>query len=158
MIRPKRPPLKCRFTELFVRKVAPTGERLPCVGYAPTRAGGSRAPEGSHLGRRSMTIADLRARYLEEHAKRVNRSWKQADAPGPPLCLATLGKLQVSTITRGDVKALKARFEAPIAANQTLAAISAIFTWAVKEEIVSVNPCKLVARNAGKSRERVLRK
>jgi integrase len=45
---------------------------------------------------------------------------------------------------------------APILANQTLAAVSAIFTWAVKEEILSANPCKLVARNETKSRERVL--
>jgi integrase len=45
---------------------------------------------------------------------------------------------------------------APVLANQVLAAASAIFTWAIREEIVSNNPCKLVARNSTKSRERVL--
>jgi integrase len=59
-------------------------------------------------------------------------------------------------INRGDVKALMAHIKAPIAANQTLAAVSAIFTWAVKEEVLPSNPCKLVARNPVKSRERVL--
>jgi integrase len=49
-----------------------------------------------------------------------------------------------------------ARIEAPIVANQTLAAVSAIFSWGVKEEIVAANPCKLVERNPTKSRERVL--
>ena len=34
--------------------------------------------------------------------------------------------------------------------------MSAIFTWAVKEEILAANPCKLVDRNATRSRERVL--
>jgi integrase len=48
------------------------------------------------------------------------------------------------------------RIEAPIAANQTLAAVSAVFTWAVREEILAANPCKLVERNATRSRERVL--
>ena len=37
---------------------------------------------------------------------------------------------------------MMARIEAPIVANQTLAAASAIFTWAVKQEIVAVNPCQ----------------
>jgi integrase len=46
--------------------------------------------------------------------------------------------------------------EAPITANQTLASISAIYSWAVKEEILSTNPCKLVARNPTRSRERIL--
>jgi integrase len=48
------------------------------------------------------------------------------------------------------------RIEAPILANQTLAAVSATFTWAVREEILPANPCKLVPRNATRSRERVL--
>ena len=41
-------------------------------------------------------------------------------------------------------------------ANQALAAVSAVFTWAVKEEILPANPCKLVDRNPVRSRERVL--
>src|SRR5262249_51266000 len=43
-----------------------------------------------------------------------------------------------------------------IIANQTLAAASAIFSWAIKQEIVTVNPCRGVERNETKSRERVL--
>jgi integrase len=67
-----------------------------------------------------------------------------------------LGKLQAASITRGDVKQMMARIEAPIVANQTLAALSAIFSWGIREEIVAANPCKLVERNAVASRERVL--
>ena len=48
------------------------------------------------------------------------------------------------------------RIEAPIVANQTLAAASAIFTWAIRQEILTVNPCKLVDRNPTTDRERVL--
>src|SRR5262249_14356334 len=41
-------------------------------------------------------------------------------------------------------------------ANAVLAVASAIFTWAVRQEIVTVNPCRGIERNAMKSRERVL--
>jgi hypothetical protein len=57
---------------------------------------------------------------------------------------------------RADVKALMASIEAPIVANQALAALSAIFTWAIKEERLTTNPCRLIDRNDTKKRERVL--
>jgi integrase len=66
------------------------------------------------------------------------------------------GKLQSVSIVRADVKALMARIEAPVLANQVLAAVSAIFSWAIKEEKLPANPCKLVDRNATRSRDRVL--
>jgi integrase len=102
------------------------------------------------------TFAELAEKYVEHHAKKHNKSWAQADALMRRHALPRWGKLQASAITRGDVKAMMARIEAPIVANQTLAAVSAVFTWAVKEEIVAANPCKLVERNPTKSRDRVL--
>ncbi len=102
------------------------------------------------------TFADLAARYLEEHAKKHNKSWAQADALVRRHALPRWSKLQAGSITRADVKQMMARIEAPIVANQTLAAVSAIFSWGMKEEIIFANPCKLVARNPTRSRERVL--
>ena len=102
------------------------------------------------------TFADLAARYLEQHAKRRNKSWRQGDKLIRRHALPRWGKLQAATITRADVKAMMGGIEAPIVANQTLAAVSAIFSWALKEEILPANPCKLVQRNATRSRERVL--
>jgi integrase len=102
------------------------------------------------------TFSDLAAKYLE-HAKKHNRSWPQADALVRRFAIPRWGKLQASSITRGDVKTMMTRIEAPIVANQTLAAVSAIFSWGVKEEIVTTNPCKLVERNPTRSRERILR-
>jgi integrase len=102
------------------------------------------------------TFAELAAKYVEQHAKKHNKSWKQAAALVERFALPRWGKLQAAAITRGDVKAMMARIEAPIVANQTLAAVSAIFTWGVKEEIVTANPCKLVDRNPTQSRDRVL--
>jgi integrase len=102
------------------------------------------------------TFADLAAKYVEQHARRYNKSWRQAAHLVGRYAIPRWGKLQAALITRGDIKQLMARIEAPILANQTLAAVSAIFSWGIKEEIVTTNPCKLVDRNPVKSRERVL--
>ena len=102
------------------------------------------------------TFAELATRYVEEYAKRNNKSWMQADALVRRHLIPKWGKLQAAAITRSDVKAMKASIEAPIVANQTLAAASAIFSWAIKEELVKTNPCRLVDRNKTTSRERVL--
>ena len=66
------------------------------------------------------------------------------------------GKLKATAITRADVRAVMIRIDAPIVANQVLASASAIFSWAIKQEILTVNPCKLVDRNPTTDRERVL--
>ena len=106
--------------------------------------------------RSAGTFADLAAKYVDQYAKKNNKSWAQADALVRRHALPRWGKLQASSITRGDVKTMMTRIDAPSVANQTLAAVSAIFSWGMKEEIVAANPCKLVERNAMRSRERVL--
>jgi integrase len=106
--------------------------------------------------RNKGTFEELATRYVEEYAKRKNRSWQQADALVRRHLIPKWGKLQAADIARSDVKAMMARIKAPIVANQTLAAASAIFAWAIREEIVKINPCQLVERNDTKSRERVL--
>jgi integrase len=106
--------------------------------------------------RSAGTFAELASKYVDEYSKKNNKSWRQAEALVCNHALPRLGKLQASSITRGDIKTLMTKIEAPIAANQTLAAIGAIFTWGIKEEILSSNPCKLINRNPTKDRERVL--
>ena len=102
------------------------------------------------------TFADLAQRYVEQYARKENKSWQQSDYLVRRYLLPRWGKLQAVSIARADVKAVMARIEAPILANQVLAATSAIFSWAVREEVLPANPCKLVPRNKTTSRERVL--
>src|SRR6516164_2396354 len=76
------------------------------------------------------TFAELAARLVERYA---TPRW---------------GKLQAATITRADVKAMLSRIAgAPVLQNQVLAAVSAVCSWAIKEELLPANPCKLVPRN-----------
>jgi integrase len=108
--------------------------------------------------RSAGTFAELAKRYLEEHAKKHNKSWPQAAALVNRHLTPPWGKLPAASITKADVKAMMGRCASQTVANQTLAAASAIFTWAVKEEVggIKINPCSHVARNATQSRERVL--
>ena len=103
------------------------------------------------------TFEELAARYLE-HAKKKNKSWKQAEFLVRRYLLPKWGKLQVGAIGRADVKRVHEKIKAPALANQVLAAASAIFSWAAEEEIIAANanPCRLVKRNPTQTRERRL--
>lgn len=102
------------------------------------------------------TFADLAARYVEQHAKRHNKSWRQADALIRRFALPRWGILLASSIARRDVKALAASIDKPSVATQTVRAVSAVYSWAVKDELLSANPCRAVAEHVTVDRERVL--
>jgi len=106
--------------------------------------------------RGSGTFAELASRYLEQHAKKHNKSWAQADYLVRKHLLPRWGKLDAKSITRADVRSALAAIAAPVVANQTRAAASAIFGWAIKQEVLTVNPCAKVERHTVRSRERVL--
>lgn len=107
--------------------------------------------------RNADIFEDLTSRY-RKYAAGKNKSWKQADVLVRKHLLPHWGKQRAVDVSRSDVKAMMARIEAPIVANQTLAAASAIFSWAIREELagLKVNPCQGVARNKTTARERVL--
>jgi integrase len=107
--------------------------------------------------RGSGTFGALADRYLEEYAKRKNKSWRHTRKKlVEPHLLPRWGKLDAKSITRPDVRALMGQIEAPSIANQVKAAASAIFTWGIKQELITTNPCHKVDGNEVRSRERVL--
>src|SRR5258708_17966144 len=76
------------------------------------------------------TFEELATAYVEQYAKRENKSWAQADALVKKHLIPKWGKLKAADITRSDVKAMirKISASAPIVANQVLASASAIFS------------------------------
>ena len=106
--------------------------------------------------RSSGTFADLVQRYLDEHAKKNNRSWKQADALVRRFALPRWRDLPAASITRSDVKTMMSTIDKPSVATQTIRHVSAIFAWAMREDLLSANPCRAVAQNVTNDRERVL--
>lgn len=116
-------------------------------------------PQAERAAQRDAgSFEELHERYVEQHAKKKNRSWKQADALVRNHLRPRWNKLLAADITRGDVRAAIARLETPAVQNQVLASASAIFAWAVKNEVagIRVNPCTGVDRNVLPSRDRVL--
>lgn len=114
-------------------------------------------PAGEKRAQRHRgTFAEVASNYVEQYAKKHNKSWKQADALVRKHLIPTWGKLPAHAIARADVRALMGKIEAPIVANQVLAAASAIFSWAIKQDIMTVHPCKGIDRNATTSRDRIL--
>jgi integrase len=116
-------------------------------------------PQAERRAARSQgTFEELCTAYVEQYAKRKNKSWHQADKLVQRFLIPRWGKLQAASISRSDVKAVMAGISSESVASQTLAHASAIFSWAIKEEVagVKVNPCQHVDRIKLPSRERVL--
>ncbi|SHG24740.1 tyrosine-type recombinase/integrase [Bradyrhizobium erythrophlei] len=116
-------------------------------------------PAADKKAKRSAgTFEELATSYVEQYAKKENKSWAQADSLVKKHLIPKWGKLKAADIIRSDVKTRIKGIEAPIVANQTLAAASAIFSWAIREEEggVKINPCSDVKRNDTNSRDRVL--
>jgi integrase len=114
-------------------------------------------PHADRLALRGRgSFEQVAARYVEEHAKKRNKSWWQADALVRRHLLPRWAKMDIGNIRRADVKAAIVAITAPVLANQVLAAASPIFSWAMRQEIISANPCSGVERNDTTSRERVL--
>src|SRR5262245_24190194 len=99
-------------------------------------------PVAERRARGGGTFADLHARHLEQHAKRKNKSWRQSDELIRRYVLPRWADLKVSAITRADVRHLVGAIDAPALSNAILANASAIFGWAVKQDLIPVNPCK----------------
>jgi integrase len=102
------------------------------------------------------TFEALARRYVREWSEKHNKSWRQAAGLVDRYLIPCWGKLAASSISRKEVNRLHGSITAPVLANQVLAAASAVFSWGIKQDIISVNPCHGVERNKTTERERVL--
>ena len=75
---------------------------------------------------------------------------------GHQISAATVGQAGYRQHPAGGRQGRHRGHRSPVLANQVLAAASAIFSWAVRQEIIAANPCSGVERNDTTSRERVL--
>ena len=120
-----------------------------------------RDPQAERRTERRCHVRQLHSRYVEEHAKRHNKSWKQADELIKRHVLPNWANLSAKEINRSQVKALigSVSVRAPILRGDAVRlAVSAVFTFGVKEEVVTINPCKGVDDNPTTSRDRTLSK
>lgn len=85
-----------------------------------------RDPQAERQAERGVgTLAELAQRYVEEYAKKRNKSWRQGDTLIRRFVLPKLGAMSVQAIARSDVRAVisKVNVNGAIQANQVLAAM-----------------------------------
>ena len=115
--------------------------------------------------READTFGDLALDYIEKHAKKKKRSWKEDQRMLNADVLPYWKDRLARDITRRDVRDLveriaegtKERKSAPILANRVTALLSKVFTFACTRDIIDASPMVGVERPAPeKARERVL--
>jgi integrase len=117
-------------------------------------------PQAEKMAARAAgSFEELRKAYLEQHAKKRNKSWRQGKKLVDGYLAPAWDKLKPSQIARADARAIfRSLSDRPSLANQVIAAGSAIFSWALREECggVKVNPFAGIERNQTRERERIL--
>ena len=109
--------------------------------------------------RQGETVADICAEYLERHAKRHKRSWKEDERIINAEVLPRWRHRLIKQLTRSDVRdAVEEIAErAPIMANRALALVRKMLNFAVEREWLDANPATLLKKpGVEKSRDRVL--
>ena len=110
--------------------------------------------------READTIAELAARYVEEHAKPKKRSWKNDRRLLGKHILPIWRHRAAREIRRQDVREViqaVAHGGAPITANRLRALLHKLFAFAIEQELVETNPVTHVARpGVERRRDRVL--
>ncbi len=112
-----------------------------------------------HDERSAPTVADLVARYLEEHAvRKVLRAQNDDRAMLDKLILPAIGRLKVHDVRHEDIDRLHQDVSRtrPIRANRMAQLLSRMFTLAVRWEYRSDNPVKGLHRNPEPKRNRYL--
>ena len=103
-----------------------------------------------------LTFATLASRYSRNTPRRkTNLGFRASDWFAETSC--PIGQtVTPPPLPEPTCEPSLAKIDAPELHNQVLACTSAIFSWAIRQEILTNNPCRGVERHAVSSRERVL--
>ena len=107
------------------------------------------------------TVADMVARYIEEHlpTKRASTQRDERSMIGKWIMANGLKSMKVAEVTHDDIDAFHRRVTkagGPYRANRVIAVLSKMFSLAIRWRWVPANPVKGVARNPEAKRQRYL--
>ena len=126
---------------------------------------GIESVRGKRQAREAYTVSELVHDYIEKHAKRKKRSWKEDQRILNKDVIPGWGKRKAASITRLEVVNLldgvRDRAEAiggkGVQANRTLEIIRKMYNFAVGRSIVEHSPCAVIETPAKENkRDRVL--
>jgi integrase len=157
-----------RLQRLTLRAPETDASTYPTVSLARARELARAALQASSIGvdpaaeqqlRRERTFGNLADEYLEKHAKRKKRSWRD-DARMIRLELKAWRDRPVVSIRRADVRELLEGIvarDAPVLANRVLALVRKAMNFGLDLEWIDANPAAKMARpGVEQSRDRVL--
>jgi integrase len=111
------------------------------------------------IKRDALSVAGLIDRFIDRYAKAKLRSWKDYKAVLDRDVIPAMGERPAGEVTRAEVADLldKVATRAPVLANRLQNTISSVFSWALSEGLVTVNPVTgLRKRTQEMAKERVL--
>jgi hypothetical protein len=88
--------------------------------------------------RSARTFDELHAAYVE-HVKTKNKSWTQGAKLIWKHVTPRLGKHAAASITRAEIKNCLAHIKSDSVRTQTLRVLSPVFTWLIKEDVITSN-------------------
>ncbi len=101
-------------------------------------------PAGTRRANRAaITFAELASEFMEKHSKRHKRSWAEDERMLGTDAFAKLNPKKAREITAREVRDIveaKVEAGAPTSGNRHLALIRKLFSWAVDNDFVEVNP------------------
>jgi integrase len=115
--------------------------------------------EARQKARRGETVKQLAEMYLERHAKRHKKTWKEDERRINKWIVPALGSRKVEDVRRSDVARLHGRIgkQAPYEANRVLALVAVMFAkaaeWGFLDE-TAPNPAARVQTFRERSRDR----
>lgn len=91
---------------------------------------------------RTPFVADFVSEYIENHAKKHNKGWKEIERALNSGIVPKWGNRKITDVKRRDLVVLLDEVEkrAPIMANRLLAYTRKLFSYAVKRDVLEVNP------------------
>lgn len=91
---------------------------------------------------RTPFVAGFVEEYIEVHAKKHNKGWKEIERALKAEIVPRWGKRKITDIRRRDLVLVLDEIveRAPIMANRTLAYTRKLFSWAVKRDVLEANP------------------
>jgi len=133
------------------------------VGEARTAVGRGEDPAAEKQGRRKgLTFQGLAEQWLEVHGKqnKRERSRREDERILKADVYPAIGDMPATAVMRSDIITLLNKVAArgaPVAANRTQAVVTAIFNWAVEEDLLKASPALRIRKRAKEqARERTL--
>ncbi len=111
------------------------------------------------IRRDALTVTGLVDRFIDRYAKTKLRSWRDYEAVLKRDAVPALGDRPAGEVTRAEIANLldKVANRAPVLANRLQSTLSSVFSWALSEGLVLVNPVAgLRKRTQEVAKERVL--